>query len=264
VLFRVAAGTLALVFFLVFVGLGTWQLKRRVWKLDLIARVEQRVHAPPAASPGPAQWPQVTASADEYLHVRLAGTYLDQSQTLVQAVTDLGAGYWVVTPLRTTDGSIVLVNRGFVPMDSRDHVQPGGAATLTGLLRMTEPGGGFLRHNVPAEDRWYSRDVEAIAGARGLTNVAPYFVDADEAAPADTRGSRGAGAVADTPASADAPAEAGLASAPHAGGAAVMPVGGLTVIHFHNTHLVYAITWYTLALMVVGAIWLGARNETRA
>ena len=42
------------------------------------------------------------------------------------------------------------------------------------------------------------------------------------------------------------------------------PVAGLTVIAFHNSHLVYAITWYTLALMVAGAIWLWIRNETRA
>jgi surfeit locus 1 family protein len=235
VLFRVVAGTLAILFFLVFVGLGTWQLKRRVWKLDLIARVEQRVHAPPVAPPGPAQWPQVTAAEDEYLHVRLVGTFVDQSQTLVQAVTELGAGYWVVTPLRTADGSLVLINRGFVPLDARDRVQAGGAASITGLLRMTEPGGAFLRHNAPAEGRWYSRDVQAIARARGLTDVAPYFVDADA-------GSNGR---SDT-------------------GARVAPVGGLTVIHFHNSHLVYAITWYTLALMVAGAVWVGVRSETRA
>jgi len=49
-----------------------------------------------------------------------------------------------------------------------------------------------------------------------------------------------------------------------AGACPVVPVGGLTVITFHNSHLVYAITWYTLALMVAGAIWLGIRDETRA
>lgn len=230
--FRVVWGAVAVLFFFVFVGLGTWQVKRRLWKLDLMARVEQRVHAPPVTPPGPAQWPQVTAAADEYLHVRLTGAFLDQSQTFVQAVTDLGGGYWVLTPLRTTDGSIVVVNRGFVPMDARARVRPGGAATITGLLRMTEPGGGFLRHNVPAEDRWYSRDVQAIAQKRGLTNVAPYFVDADVG--------------------------------PNTAGALVAPIGGLTVIHFRNSHLSYAITWYTLALMAAGAAWVGVRNETRA
>jgi surfeit locus 1 family protein len=174
----------------------------------------------------------------------VAGTFLDQSQTLVQAVTDLGAGYWVVTPVRAADESIVLVNRGFIPTEDRNRVaraavQPSGA-TVTGLLRITEPGGAFLRHNDAAANHWYSRDVQAIAAARGLTHVAPYFIDAEVAPAGDV-----------APEYAPAPGT-------------VVPVGGLTVITFHNSHLVYAITWYTLALMVAGAIWLGIRSETRA
>jgi surfeit locus 1 family protein len=242
VLFLIVAGALAVFFFTVFVGLGTWQLKRRVWKLDLIARVEQRVRAPPTIAPGPRQWPAITAATDEYRRVTATGTFLDDSQTLVQAVTELGAGYWVLTPLREADGSIVLVNRGFVPSDERDRVQPAAAVSVTGLLRITETRGGFLRHNDPTANRWYSRDVQAIAAARGLTHVAPYFIDADAAAPrsADNSAATAAG-----------------------GGTGVTPVGGLTVITFHNSHLIYAITWYTLALMVAGATWIGIRNETR-
>jgi surfeit locus 1 family protein len=314
-LFLAVAGTVAVLFFAMFVALGTWQLKRRVWKLDLIARVDQRVHAPPVAAPGPARWTQVTAAGDEYRHVTVDGTFLDQSQTLVQAVTALGAGYWVLTPLRTADSSIVLVNRGFVAADDRARVLPGspdaggsagasaggpnaggsaGASAdapagsgaggpaggdrvhITGLLRVTEPGGAFLRHNDPAANRWYSRDVQAIAQARGLTNVAPYFIDADasgtDAGASGTRampsqqtsgsGSGPASAPASGPGSGPTP---GPASGPTPGPAsAVAPVGGLTVIAFHNSHLVYAITWYTLALMVAGGIWIAIRNETRA
>ncbi|MFD0933941.1 SURF1 family cytochrome oxidase biogenesis protein, partial [Methylobacterium trifolii] len=61
------AGLLILV---VLVGLGTWQVQRRAWKLDLIAQVEARVHAPAVAAPGPADWPGIT-SADAYRRVRL-------------------------------------------------------------------------------------------------------------------------------------------------------------------------------------------------
>jgi surfeit locus 1 family protein len=226
----VLAGGLAFLFFVIFVALGSWQLQRRVWKLDLIARVEQRVHAPPVAPPAPNHWTQVTATSDEYRHVAMTGVFLDGAQTLVQAVTDLGAGYWVLTPLRVTDGSLVLVNRGFVAAEARERIQPGGAAAITGLLRISEPRGAFLRHNDPRANHWYSRDVPAIAQARGLTNVAPYFVDADATPSGSAR-------------------------------ATVAPVGGLTVIHFHNSHLVYAITWYTLAFMVAGAMWIGFRGE---
>lgn len=198
-----------------FVALGIWQLERRVWKLDLIARVDQRVHATAVAAPGPSQWPAITAENAEYRHVALKGRFLDQ-QTLVLAVTKLGRGFWVMTPMLTDAGFVVLVNRGFIPSDQKGLIasdRASGEKTITGLLRMSEPGGAFLHSNDPADGRWYSRDVAAIAASQGLGTVAPYFVDAD--------------------ASSDAGA---------------WPRGGLTVITFRNAHLQYALTWFALAL----------------
>lgn len=96
-----------------------------------------------------------------------------------------------MTPLQLPDGSIVLVNRGFVSPDKRARSSRNDGssesrmpADVVGLLRLTQPGGSFLRHNDPAAERWYSRDVLAIAQARGLTGVAPYFVDAQDSRPA--------------------------------------------------------------------------------
>jgi len=230
---QLTAVLLALFFFGSFCALGTWQVERRSWKLELIARVDTRVHAPPVAAPGPAQWPTVTAAGAEYRHVSVTGRYLNEASTPVQALTELGSGYWILTPLQLADGSIVIVNRGFLAGDRRPAVGatsgPTATVTVTGLLRMSEPKGGFLRRNDPAAQRWYSRDVQEIAKARGLERVAPYFIDADRAT--------GAGAAAN------------------------VPVGGLTVIAFHNNHLLYAITWYTLALMIPAALWFARRAE---
>ncbi|GAC1552403.1 MAG: SURF1 family protein [Collimonas sp.] len=224
-----------------FAALGTWQLKRLQWKLDLIERVEHRVHAPAVAAPGPERWQQINADADEYRRVRLTGTFLYALTARVQAVTELGSGFWLLTPLRSADGSVVLVNRGFIPARENDHhdTTDSGGAVVTGLLRMSEPGGGFLRHNDPAADRWFSRDVQAIAAARGLRQTAPYFVDADAT---------------------------GVIKAGATPNGQQYPIGGLTVIAFHNNHLVYALTWYALALMVAGAwFWVGReeRNSRR-
>lgn len=223
--------------FVGFMALGTWQVERRAWKLDLIARVEQRVHAAPTPPPSPAQWPQITAAADEYRHLVLTGRFLHDKATLVQASTVLGSGFWVITPLQMADGSVVLVNRGFVPPEAREWsarrgAETPGTTTVTGLLRMTEPGGAFLRRNDAADGRWYSRDVQAIAAAHGLASAAPYFLDAD-------------------------------ALPGNAAGDPALPVAGLTVISFHNSHLVYALTWYALALMVAGASWFVGRIEWR-
>ena len=206
---RLALALCALAAFAGFFALGTWQLERRAWKLDLIERVDQRVRAPAIDAPGPGQWQRVNRADDEYRHVRASGRFLHERETLVQATTELGSGYWVLTPLRMADGRSLLVNRGFVsPAQQKERAarrggEEAGAVTVTGLLRMTEPRGALLRDNDPGADRWYSRDVQAIALARGLGEVAPYFVDADAAATA-------------------------------AGG----PVGGLTVIAFPNNHLV--------------------------
>lgn len=230
--FMAALALLAALLFAVFAALGTWQVKRLFWKLDLIERVDQRVKAPATDAPPPAQWPQVNLDADEYRHVRLQGRFLHDRETLVQASTVMGAGFWVLTPLQAADGTVVLVNRGFVPPEkrspaSRASAEAQGEIALVGLLRMTEPGGGFLRENDPANQRWYSRDVQAIAKAQGLSQVAPYFIDAE------------------------------------ANKAQEWPAGGLTVIAFKNNHLMYALTWFTLALMVLGAAWYVRRDELK-
>ena len=213
--------------------LGVWQLERRVWKLALVARVDRRVHAAPVAAPGPAEWAQVTRARDEYRPVRASGRFLNDRETLVRAVTELGGGFWVLTPFRTDEGFTVLVNRGFVPPERRDPGtrsagEIGGETVVTGLLRMSEPGGAFLHANAPPDNRWYSRDVTAIAAARHLSNVAPYFIDAD--------------------------------AEPNPGG---FPTGGLTVIAFPNNHLVYALTWFGLALLLAGATIRAGKDEWR-
>ena len=128
-----------------------------------------------------------------------------------------------MTPLRRDDGAILFVNRGFTPGRRTAYARPQGRVRVTGLLRLTEPDGGVLRANDPAADRWYSRDVAAIAQSRGLT-AANCFVDAQ--------------------------------ASPSPG----YPVGGLTIIRFPNNHLQYAITWFALATMTLGAYVLVLRH----
>jgi surfeit locus 1 family protein len=209
-----------------FVALGMWQVQRLHWKEGLIARIEGHLKATPVDAPGPMQWASITRD-DEYLRVRVRGHFLHEATTAVRASTVLGSGYWTLTPLKTDAGFIVLVNRGFVPPEMRAHQRqptPGESKEqeVIGLLRFTEPGGGFLQSNDPSTDRWTSRDVTGIASARGLTGspVAPYFIDA-EANP---------------------------------GSHVEWPRAGLTVVKFSNNHLQYAVTWFVLAILSVAGI----------
>jgi surfeit locus 1 family protein len=107
---------------------------------------------------------------------------------------------------------------------------------VTGLLRWSEPGGRLWQRNDPTAQRWYSRDVAAIAQARGLAaaepgaSVAPYFVDA---------------------AAGDAAAAGGW------------PRPGLTVVRFSNNHRVYAATWFALAAMAAAGIGVLVIDQRR-
>lgn len=225
----------AVMFALLFAGfsaLGVWQVQRLAWKQDLIRQVDARIHAAPVVAPSPRQ--TITRQADQYRRVVVSGRFDHSRETLVKAVTDLGPGYWVVTPLTADQGFTVLINRGFVPSErqkpsDRAAGQVEGQTRVVGLLRLTEPDGGFLRANDPAGDRWFSRDVAGIARAKGVSGpVASYFIDADDT--------------------------------PNPGG---WPRGGLTVVRFANSHLIYALTWFGLALMSAAGFILFAREEKR-
>ncbi|CAN5352970.1 SURF1 family protein [soil metagenome] len=218
---RLIVGTLWIAAIAVLLGLCVWQVQRRAWKLDLIAHVDAGLKAAPIAAPATAN------PGDTYRRVFVSGVFLKNCDSFVQASTIHGPGWWVMTPLRTNNGTAVMINRGFVA-DRHSGAVSGTATRISGLLRLTEPGGGFLRSNDPAADRWYSRDVAAIAKRRGVSNVAPYFIDADAT---------------------DIPGQ---------------PIGGLTVINFPNNHLVYAITWFILAIMAfAGFIYWIALHRRR-
>lgn len=221
---RIVFGAALAIAFVGFCALGIWQLQRLEWKRDLVARVDARVHAEPSTPPPRSEWTGIDAATAEYRRVRLSGTYLDVPQARTQAVTALGAGWWLLAPMQLDDGAIVLVNRGFLPAGEAIPSLPAQPVAVVGLLRLSEPGGGFLRDNAPGEDRWHSRDVAAIAASRGLdvARVAPYFIDAER----------------------DPAANA-------------WPRGGMTVVRFRDHHLQYALTWFGLALLCALAFaWL--------
>lgn len=235
---------LAALLFIGLLALGGWQVQRLAWKQALIARVGLQLKAPPVPAPGPSDWPGLDRAADEYRRVQVTGLFDHSRETLVRASTVLGSGFWVLTPLRTSTGFWLIVNRGFIPSEQRNHRaerEEKGEQVVSGLLRISEPGGTLLQPNDAAAERWYSRDVAAIALAKGLglagtattaietavvkgaPTTAPYFVDA---------------ALPDEPDRAPTP---------------TWPRAGLTVLNFHNNHVVYALTWFVLAAMVAAA-----------
>tara|TARA_R110002049_G_scaffold132149_8_gene291084 strand:- start:408 stop:1046 length:639 start_codon:yes stop_codon:yes gene_type:complete len=155
---------LAAVMFASMIALGNWQMRRLAWKLDLIESVESRAYGDPVPAP--------QGAAPEYLRVFARGTFAHDQSLRIKAVTDLGPGYWIMTPLAGDDRT-VWVNRGFVP---------------NGL---DQPGGTLLESNQPETGRWVSADLTEMSRAAGLENAqTAYFIDA-EASDADRSWPRG-------------------------------------------------------------------------
>lgn len=224
----VLAGIFSTLGIAVLLGLGFWQLERRVWKEELIARIEARTNALAVAIPSEGDWKNVSAERDEYRRVTARGAFRHDREVQVYTVVSeqkgrlAGPGYWVMTPLELNSGAAVIVNRGFVPLDrrlpdNRSAGQVAGQTTVTGLLRMPEQATLFSPENDPARNGWYRRDPGEIARALKLERVAPFTIDAD--------------------------------ATPNPGG---LPEGGRTRINFRNDHLQYAVTWFGLALALAG------------
>ena len=109
----------------------------------------------PIALPSPATWPSLDPATDEYRRVTFSAEFDHAKEALVFAAASAfrpdvsGPGYWVFTPARLADGSLLIVNRGFVPEGrqdpkSRPDGQISGAVEIVGAMRW--PDGAQLVH----------------------------------------------------------------------------------------------------------------------
>ncbi len=146
-----------------------------------------------------------------------------------------GPGYWVFAPARLAGGSVVLVNRGFVPADRMDPATraegtPHGIVDIIGVLRWPEARNLFTPADNPKENVWFLRDSNAIAASKKWTTAAPFYVDQE--------------------------------GPPPPGG---LPKPGRLKVSLPNNHLQYAMTWFALALVLAGiyVTWLAQRLARR-
>jgi surfeit locus 1 family protein len=202
----------------ILIGLGVWQLQRLQWKLGLIAEVNGHMAAPPVSLD---EMLQMNPDGAQYRRVALAGRFDNSKEAYVFTTGASGEPvYHVLTPFRTNDGRVLLVDRGYVPKDKRDtatRTPPEGETHLVGVWRVPDAPGAFTPAPDAAHRVWYARDIRGIAAADHIHLAAPVVIEAN--------------------------------AAPNPGG---WPKGGQTVVSFRNEHLSYAVTWFGLAAGLIG------------
>jgi len=207
-------------------GLGVWQLKRLEWKQALIERAQQGIKSAPV-SLAEIERLRKDGTDFEYRPTQATGRFLHRHEAHYFATFKGRPGYFVYTPLELGDGSLLFVNRGYVPMQSKDATtrpagQAEGTVTIKGLARSApvKKPNTFVPENDLEKNIFYWKSMDEMVAFSLKGNQAPkwrFFLDAD--------------------------------STVNPGN---LPVGGVTRISFPNNHLQYAVTWFGLALALLG------------
>ncbi|TPX59027.1 hypothetical protein SpCBS45565_g07844 [Spizellomyces sp. 'palustris'] len=206
--------------------LGTWQLYRLDWKLDLIRKWEERMGR------GGIPLPKTITPLDEYTRVTLTGQFTTpdihlgpRTRTDVPPAQSNPVGYFVVSGFRNCDGRVVLVNRGWVPRGG--HVQGvEGDVRIEGVVKRGEEGSIFMPVNRPDKNEWYWMDLKGMASYAGAE---PILIELLK----------------------DSELNKGLEEP---------PFRRRSFTNFRNNHLQYAITWYGIMLFSSAVLWRGRRR----
>jgi surfeit locus 1 family protein len=245
---------LCLVLSVLFAGLAYWQLLRLHWKQSLIDQVQRNTQSAPVRLNEASQLSALRAGQDAYRRIHLRGQPDCAKATPVWAATALGTGYWWMIPVQLSDQQWVWVNRGYVSADFVRHwrgqtTQDCPAIELVGLLRNSQTGGGFLRPNNPAQNRWYSRDVAALSKHVGLAARSTGIAGVDTVWFIDQ-----------WPSAALTSQSVALGGQPAPD---LQPVPGLTPLQWPNKHLAYALTWMSLSVFGLFAALFSAARVRR-
>ena len=216
---RPCPGSICLTLFglILMLSLGVWQMQRKAWKDGLIAEMAAGISAPPL----PLAERLGDLPALNYRAVRLQGVFLHDGEAFLGPRTHKSrSGLHVLTPLRLQNGATVLVNRGWIPPHQRDPKtrqtgQLPGNVTIDGVLRSDLIQGPWTPDYDAKLDQWFWYDIPGIAKSRNLSLVSAVV-------------------------------QAGVRKNP--GG---LPIGGVAQPALKNDHLQYALTWFSLSVVLL-------------
>jgi cytochrome oxidase assembly protein ShyY1 len=214
------------------VGLGIWQLDRREERVAEITKVQANYDAAPVALEELVPTPESADPEAEWRPVVVEGTYSVADQVLVRnRSSEQGAGFEILTPLVTDDGTVFVVDRGWIDKDATGSgptavpAPPDGSVRVTARLRTGErsiPGQSASANLVP------TIELGALANRWGVPVYSHFYGEMMSESPAT-------------------PAGAPLAKPSTSEG----------------NHLSYAFQWMAFALLGIIALLWAVRRERR-
>ena len=229
---------------IILVALGTWQMYRLQWKQQLIESRESALTADPVTMADIEAGIEHGLDVD-FLKVRMTGEYRHEAARYVYRPRGKRAGLQVITPFVDETGFLVLVDRGFIDearLGQDDGLRrPEGKITIVGVTRVRAGDRNLFSPDADAaRNVWYWYDVPGIVGSlpEGLASeiggqlpiTASLFV---QLAPGGEPGEEKS------------------------------PEPEDLKVELPNNHLQYALTWYSLALVLLVMSWLFIRLRQR-
>ena len=231
-------GGLVLLMLALLVALGSWQVQRLAWKNTLIERLQSRIGKAPVSLQTALEKFRKTGDV-EYQPLSLRGRFLHDTEKHLYRLDKKGRPGWHIYTLLEVVGDgckdcsnaarFIYVNRGFVPLEFKDRDKrpdgsKGSQVEIVGLIRFSRKAKTFFENeNQPLKNEWFWLSLKEMSDANSgmskeqITHLAPFFVDQ------------------------------------RAGGQSVQwPRSGTTRVDLTNRHLGYVITWYGLALALLG------------
>jgi cytochrome oxidase assembly protein ShyY1 len=214
--------------------LSWWQFARRHETAEANALIVANASAPPRPLADVLPSLDAFRADQEWRTVTVEGTYLTGEQLLVRnRVHDDDPGFEVLTPLRLADGSVFVLDRGWVPIgtkqDRPDSVPPAPGGTVTVEARLQADEGPLAGRTAPAGEI-PSVDLRAVEAAVGLPTYTGAYGQVRS----------------ESPAAASAPIR-------------LEPSGDIGVDE--GTHLSYAIQWIIFAMLGFGALGWSIRRD---
>jgi len=154
----------------ILIGLGSWQLERRVWKEGILAHIREEIVKPPEpldiTAPG--------AARQNYHSVRVTGRLTGREIRVLVGVDGRGPGFRVIARLDTDKGPI-LVDMGFLPDRLKANPPLRGRVDVVGNILWPDEYDWFTPEPDLKANIWFSRDLPRMAAyldARPLLVVA--------------------------------------------------------------------------------------------